>query len=138
MITFFVEEISFKLKDKLKTRNWIKQVAQLHNHVIGDLNYIFCDDEYLLNINKTYLNHDFYTDIITFDQSEEDKKIEGEIYISVERVAENALSNKVSFENELKRVIIHGLLHLVGFQDKTTAQQKLMRHKEDEMLNLLN
>lgn len=138
MISFFTEEIPFTIKDKLKRKNWIKGVASQFNKKIGELNYIFCTDDYLLEINKTYLNHDFYTDIITFDQSETEKKIEGEIYISIDRVKDNAAINNTSFENELNRVIVHGVLHLIGFKDKTNQEQAEMRAQENEMIQLLN
>ncbi len=138
MITFFVEEIPFTLKQKQNKKIWLKAVAAKYNKTIGALNYIFCSDEYLLEINKTYLDHYFYTDIITFDQSDTETKLEGEIYISVDRVHENASTNQVSFENELNRVIVHGVLHLIGFKDKTTAEENKMRILENEMLNLIN
>lgn len=138
MISFFTEEIPFTIKDKLKRKNWIKGVANQFNKKTGELNYIFCTDEYLLEINKTYLNHDFYTDIITFDQSDSEKIIEGEIYISIDRVKENAITNHTTFENELNRVLIHGVLHLIGFKDKTTKEQTEMRALENEMIQLIN
>ncbi|MES2796615.1 MAG: rRNA maturation RNase YbeY [Bacteroidota bacterium] len=137
MISFFVEEVPFTLKDKLKLKTWIKHVCLLYNKKPGDLNYIFCNDDYLLEINKTYLNHDFYTDIITFDQSESEDMIEGEIYISVDRVKENAENNNIDFPQELKRVIIHGILHLIGFKDKTEQDSKKMRLLENQMLEII-
>jgi rRNA maturation RNase YbeY len=137
MISFFVEEIPFVLKDKLKIKSWIKTVCELYNKKTGELNYIFCSDNYLLDINKTYLKHDFYTDIITFDQSESVNKIEGEIYISIDRVKENAENNNIEFLQELKRVIIHGILHLIGFKDKTEEESKKMRLLENQMLEII-
>jgi probable rRNA maturation factor len=137
MISFFVEEIPFVLKDKLKIKNWIKAVCLLYNKKPGELNYIFCSDDYLLDINKTYLEHDFYTDIITFDQSESEDIIEGEIYISIDRVKENAENNNIDFFQELMRVIIHGILHLIGFKDKTEEESKKMRLLENQMLEII-
>jgi probable rRNA maturation factor len=137
MISFFEEEVEFKLKEKLKLKKWINSVCVLHKTKAGDINYIFCTDEYLLEINKEYLNHDFYTDIITFDQSESNKKIDAEIYISIDRVKENAETNKVAFTQELNRIIIHGVLHLVGFKDKSDAEAIEMRNLENKMLEML-
>lgn len=134
MVSFFEEDIKYNLKDKAKVKNWIKEVATIYNKKVGELNYIFCSDEYLLEINKNYLNHDYYTDIITFDQSESEEKIEGEIYISIERVTENANTNKALFRDELNRVMIHGVLHLLGFKDKTAAESETMRELEDKMI----
>jgi probable rRNA maturation factor len=138
MISFFIEVGSFKLDQKTKLKKWISEVINLHQKQVGEINYIFCDDEYLLDINKTYLAHDFYTDIITFDQSDLPNKIEGEIYISIERVKDNSEILKVDFREELKRVVIHGILHLVGFKDKTEKEKKKMRALENEMLQLIN
>jgi rRNA maturation RNase YbeY len=100
------------------------------------LNYIFCSDEYLLEINKQYLDHDYFTDIITFDNSEEDKQLEGDIYISVDRVRDNAATFHTDFDSEMRRVLIHGLLHLVGYEDSSEALKTAMRAKEDEYLRL--
>jgi probable rRNA maturation factor len=138
MISFFVEDIDFSLKDKQQKKNWLKAVSNQYNRKIGELNYIFCNDNYLLEINKSYLDHDYFTDIITFDQSESDKKIDGDIYISVDRVKENAITNHQSFENELNRVMVHGVLHLLGFKDKTPSEETKMRALENEMLSLIN
>ena len=101
---------------------------------MGDLNYIFCSDDYLLEINKQYLDHDYYTDIITFDNSEEEGKIEGDIYVSVDRVKENAIEFGANFETELRRVLIHGLLHLMNYTDTSEELKAQMRAKEDECL----
>jgi rRNA maturation RNase YbeY len=103
---------------------------------IGDISYIFCDDEYLLEINKTYLEHDFFTDIITFDYSDKEK-IAGDLFISIDRVRENSLTHNENFEKELHRVIIHGILHLLGLKDKTEKQAKQMRKAEEECLRSL-
>lgn len=138
MISFFIEVGAFSLNQKAKLKKWISEVIILHEMQVGNINFIFCDDEYLLDINKTYLAHDFYTDIITFDQSELPNKIEGEIYISVERVRDNAQEINENFELELKRVIIHGILHLIGFKDKSPKEKKKMRALENKMLQLIN
>jgi len=136
MLKFFSEEIDFKLPAPLKTSKWIKTISKSEGYDIGSLNYIFCSDDYLLEINKQYLDHDYYTDIITFDNSEEEGKIESDIYISVDRVQENALEFGVEFETELRRVLIHGLLHLMDYTDTSDELKAQMRAKEDECLLL--
>jgi probable rRNA maturation factor len=133
-IHFFKEEIVFSFKQNKERKVWIKQIAADYDFKIGDLNYIFCSDEYLKQVNIDYLNHDYYTDIITFDNSEDESKIEGDIYISIDRVKENASSFSQDFETELNRVLIHGLLHLIGFGDKTSAEEKNMRKLESEAI----
>ncbi|WPR74903.1 rRNA maturation RNase YbeY [Algoriphagus sp. NG3] len=135
-INFFEEEVAFTLKNKRKRKKWLKELAISENHNIADLNYIFCSDEYLLAINKEYLNHDTYTDIITFDNSEEAGIIEGDIYISIERVKENAQTLKTEEEKEINRVISHGLYHLLGYKDKTKVQSALMRDKEEFAISM--
>lgn len=115
---------------------WLSKVANIEQKKLGDITLIFCSDEYLLNINQSYLQHDYYTDIITFDYSE-DEFISGDLYISVDRVAENAEINNVSFSNELNRVVVHGVLHLCGYKDKSEEEEKVMRKKEDDALKLL-
>lgn len=115
---------------------WLSEVTRLENKKLGDVTLIFCSDEYLLNINQTYLDHDYYTDIITFDYTEGDF-VSGDLYISVDRVSENAGINDVSFLNELNRVVVHGVLHLCGYKDKSDEEEKQMRRKEDDALNLL-
>jgi len=133
MITFLTEDITFGLKEKLKHKAWLKDTAKAEGFTIGELNYIFCSDAYLLDINQKYLGHDTLTDIVTFDNSEDPKMIEGDIFISIERVRDNAI--KFNTENsELKRVMVHGLLHLAGYKDKDKAQKELMRNKENEHL----
>jgi probable rRNA maturation factor len=134
-INFFQEDITFKLPNKLKIKQWIKHIAAEEGYQITDLNYIFCSDEYLYQINLSYLNHATYTDIITFDNSEEEKKLEGDIFISIERVRENATIQKLTFENEILRVLAHGLFHLCGFKDKSKEEEKVMRQKEDESIS---
>ena len=136
-VNFFSEDTDFELKGKREISQWIKQVASEHQRKIGEINYIFCNDDYLLDLNQEHLQHDTYTDIITFDYSS-DGVIEGDIYISVERVAENAQQFQQSFERELKRVMIHGILHLIGFKDKTESDQATMRSHEDRYLNSIN
>lgn len=136
MLAFFSEEIDFKVPQTLKTKKWIKTVSESEGYSIGDLNYIFCSDDYLLEINRQYLEHDYYTDIITFDNSEEEDKIEGDIYVSVDRVRDNATNLNISFDAELRRVLIHGLLHLIGFEDSDEQLKAQMRAKEDECLLL--
>lgn len=130
MIHFFEEDIAVPLKEKRALKAWLKQLAAEEGKKIVELNYIFCSDSYLLEINKQYLNHNTLTDIITFDQSEKPNQIEGDIYISYERVLENGRTLKTE-ENELYRVIAHGLLHLCGYKDKTDTEEKIMREKEN-------
>jgi len=141
-IYFFSENTSFQLKGKKKIKNWISDVVLQQKQVVGNITFVFCDDEYLLEINKQYLNHHTLTDIISFDYSEEIKKnkklISGEIYISIPRVKENAKLNSQSFTQELHRVIIHGILHFCGFKDKKPKDKKTMRKKEDESLKFIS
>ncbi len=134
MISFFKEEVIFELNSKLALKAWIKAICKENNKLTGEINYIFCNDEYLLEINKQYLNHDYYTDIITFDQSDIENTVEGEIYISIDRVKENSITNKQSFEEELLRVMIHGIFHLIGFGDKTDNESQKMRLLETEAI----
>ena len=136
-ILFFEEDAEFKLEKEEKIKSWIVRVSEDQGYQILGLNYIFCSDEYLLGINKEYLNHDYYTDIITFDNSEEKGRLEADIFISIERVRSNANTQKTLFENELHRVIIHGILHLMGYKDKTPEEAIIMREKEDACLSLL-
>jgi len=131
MIAFLTEDITFELKEKLKHKAWLKEAAKAEGFRIGELNYIFCSDAYLLDINQKYLGHDTLTDIVTFDNSEDPKMIEGDIFISIERVRENALKFDTA-ESELKRVMVHGLLHLAGYKDKGKAHKELMTLKENE------
>jgi probable rRNA maturation factor len=136
-IRFFEEKKGFKLKEKLKIKSWIKKIVASEKREIEDLNYIFVDDEGLYQINLEYLSHDDYTDIITFDLGEDiNGKIEGEIYISIDRVRENAAALAQEENRELKRVIAHGVLHLCGYKDKTKEEKKEMRNKENKSLDL--
>ncbi len=134
MIRFFNEDTSYKLPQKIAVRQWLTRQAKQEGVAVRELNYIFCSDEYLLQINRDHLNHDYYTDIITFDNSDDDNVIEGDIFISVDRVDENWRIQKTSFTDELHRVLAHGLLHLCGYGDKTDEEVARMRQKEDEWL----
>jgi len=137
-INFFTEEVSFSLKEKRKRKAWLKGIAETEHHKISDLNYIFCSDEYLYNINVEYLDHDTYTDIITFDNSGKDGEISGDVFVSIERVKENSQTLKIKEEQELSRVISHGLFHLLGYKDKTEEEANLMRSKEEFAINLFD
>lgn len=135
-IAFFSRNTDFKLSRPRKTAAWIRKIISREKFLVENLNFIFCDDEFLLAINQQYLDHDTYTDIVTFDNSEKEGELEGDIFVSVDRVRENAGRFSFAFEDELDRVMIHGVLHLMGFSDKTTAQKKEMRKKEDACLSL--
>ena len=135
LIRFFVEDISYKLKHKKAIRLWITQSITAEGYKPGNLAFIFCPDDYLLNINRQYLDHDTYTDIITFNNSENEGIISGDIFISVDRVRENALTFNHTETDELHRVIIHGILHLEGYKDKTPVDKKKMTKKEDHYLS---
>ena len=132
----FHSECEFILKDSKSVINWLGSVSLSEGKQISQLNYVFCDDDYLHKINLEFLKHDTYTDIITFDNSL-DNELNADIYISVERVKENALIYSVSFRNELTRVIVHGLLHLCGYTDKSEHALDQMRKKENKYLNML-
>lgn len=136
-IRFASQDIDFELLEAEKVKNWISQVIQLRGKKVGNISYLFCDDEYLLGVNQQYLNHDTYTDIITFDYVAADL-ISGDIMISVDRVGENAVKFGVPFEQELHRVVIHGVLHLLGQGDKSPAEATEMRRQEEEALLLWN
>lgn len=135
-IHFFSEDIHFDLKKKTKLRKWIESTINHNKSKLISINYIFTSDKYLLEINKHYLNHDTLTDIITFDQSSKKNLIEADIYISIERVKENSETLNIAFIDELHRVMIHGVLHLLGLKDKTDADKKEMRKKENHYLAL--
>ena len=134
MIEFY-SETDFNIEDTKALSHWISEIILRENHELGDLTYVFCDDAYLHKLNLQFLNHDTLTDIISFDNSL-GKQIHGEIYISVERVKENAGTYQVAFLEELHRVIIHGVLHFCGYKDKTKKQQETMSRKENEALDL--
>ena len=133
----FSFQTNYPLKSRTKIKQWIKQVREAKGKKTGNITYIFCDDEYLLEVNKQYLQHDYYTDVITFDYVENDL-ISGDIFISTDRVRENALAFGSSETEELHRVIIHGTLHLLGLKDKSEKEASQMRQAENEALKLLN
>lgn len=133
MIHFFYENTEEKIQENLKI--WIEKIIISEEKKLGEINYIFCDDEYLLKINQDFLDHNYYTDIITFDQVR-GKTISGEIFVSLQRIKDNASLISKNYEEEKKRVIAHGVLHLCGYKDKTEEQQKIMRAKEDFYLSL--
>ena len=130
-IHFFTEEISFTLKQKTIIRNWLRDTIEAEGYKLEELNFIFCSDEYLLGINQQYLNHDTYTDVITFDNAEVPKTIVSDIFISIDRIRENAAAYKHDFMDELCRVMVHGTLHLLGYPDKGKVAKKIMTEKED-------
>ncbi|MBQ0016480.1 MAG: rRNA maturation RNase YbeY [Bacteroidales bacterium] len=132
-ITFAVTDVDFELPEADRVKKWIIATIENQNLKLGNIGYLFCSDAYLLEVNKQYLNHDTYTDIITFDYVEADR-VSGDILISVDRVSENAKIFQVPFEQELHRVIIHGILHLLGQEDKSDRDAAMMRKKEDEAL----
>ncbi len=133
----FYSENDFELEKVSSYESWVKNVISSEGKKTGEISFIFCDDEYLLEINQKYLDHDTYTDIISFDASV-GNILNGDIFISTERVSENADSYEVEFSEELKRVIIHGVLHLCGYKDKTPDQEKLMREKEEEKMKMFH
>ncbi|MEM7109200.1 MAG: rRNA maturation RNase YbeY [Bacteroidota bacterium] len=135
-IYFHQEEVDFKLHNRKKLQQWISKIIFSEGRQLGQLNFIFCSDHYLHKINLQYLNHDSYTDIITFDQSEDSHSIEGDIFISVDRIKENAKLLNIPFQTELDRVMIHGVLHLLGNRDKTREERAVMRKKEEACLSL--
>jgi len=133
-IRFNNHEKSFKLKEKRKIASWIRKIVASYGLTVGEISIIFTNDCYILEINNKFLKHNFYTDIITFDYSSENK-IEGDIFISIDTVLFNSQEYKTTFNDEILRVIIHGVLHLIGFKDKTEREKKEMRSKEDLALN---
>jgi len=133
----FNSETSFTLKNQKKLVKWIGDVISSEGFQVAEINYIFCDDSYLNKINQEFLNHDTFTDIISFDYTL-GKEVGGDIFISIERVLENAEKFNEVFENELHRVMIHGILHFIGYKDKTKKDKTLMRTKEDEKIFILN
>ena len=134
MINFFNEDIDYKFKDRNKFKVWLRKVAEKEGFRITDLNYIFCSDQYLHKINFEYLNHDTYTDIITFDNSEYETTVEGDIFVSIERIIDNSKILNTPFEEEIKRVIVHGLLHLCGYDDNSVEDKVEMRRLESEYI----
>jgi len=137
-VQFFLEDVKYTLKNKIQIKQWINNTILAEGFELEELNFILCSDEYLLAINQQYLNHDTYTDVITFDNSEELKTILGDIFISIARIQENAKEFKGTVQLELCRVMIHGTLHLLGYKDKGKTAKTLMTQKEDFYLNLLD
>jgi probable rRNA maturation factor len=133
----FNYETDFELQDETKISGWLSKVILSENKKEGEINYIFCDDEYLLEINQQYLDHDTLTDIISFDYSV-GNELHGDIYISTERVRDNASDFAVSFEEELLRVMVHGILHYSGYKDKSEEDEQLMREKENDKIKLFH
>ncbi len=136
MINFFNEDIIYIVRNKTAVRNWIEKAIRKEGYYLQEINYIYCSDAHLKKMNEKYLHHRTYTDIITFDLSEKKKDLLGEIYVSIERVRENAVLFKVPLRDELHRVMIHGVLHLCGYKDKSPADVKRMRNREDYYLSL--
>lgn len=136
MIRFFAENISFNLKNRRKIKYWITGAITGENKIVGEINFVFCSDDYLLDMNKKYLSHDYFTDVITFDFCAGDK-ISGDIFISIDSVRSNLAKYKQSFANELHRVMIHGILHLCSYGDSTKSEIALMRSKENTYLEKL-
>ncbi|MCQ2175967.1 MAG: rRNA maturation RNase YbeY [Bacteroidales bacterium] len=137
MIRYFTEDIKFEFKDKLSNNRWLRLVASSEVKKLGDINIIFCSDNYILDVNMKYLQHDYFTDIITFDYCE-GNVLNGDLFISVDSVRENASYYGTEFPDELKRVMVHGILHLIGYDDHSEEDIKVMRSKEDYYLSLRN
>lgn len=135
MIRYFCEDIRFTYKNTLANNRWLKMVAGSEIRKIGDINVIFCSDNYILDVNMKYLQHDYFTDIITFDYCE-GKVLSGDLFISVDSVRENSIEFGTDFEEELHRVIVHGVLHLIGYDDHTDEDKKVMRQKENYYLQM--
>lgn len=135
-ISYFAEDVSVPKIRRRLTSGWIKNAIISEGKFTGDISFIFCSDYYLLDVNRKFLQHDYFTDIITFDYVE-DNQISGDIFISVDRVKENAIKFSKTFENELYRILIHGILHLLGYKDKEIRDKELMTEKEDFYLNML-
>ena len=135
MISYFNEDINFDLKGKTLNNRWLRIVAGSEVRRIGEISIVFCSDNYILDVNMRYLQHDYFTDIITFDYCEGDR-LSGDLIISIDSVRENALYYGAEFGDELNRVMVHGLLHLIGYDDHTEEEQKVMREKEDYYLSL--
>lgn len=135
MVAFYFEDTDFKLRHKTRIKEWLRLVAESEVFTLGNISVIFCSDNYILDINQKYLQHDYFTDIITFDYSE-GGRISGDLFISVDSVRENSVEYGTEFEDELHRVIVHGILHLIGYDDHTEDEIKIMRSKEDYYLSL--
>ena len=137
MVSYFLQDIDFVFKHKHLNNSWLKLVAESEIKKLGNINIIFCSDNYILDVNVKYLGHDYFTDIITFDYCEKDI-LSGDLFISIDTVRDNAEFYKTEFNDELNRVIVHGLLHLIGYDDHTPEEQKIMREKENYYLELRN
>lgn len=135
-VNFYYLDRNPGLKNRNQLKRFIQQLFSREGKQLGGLSYIFCSDKHLLGINKDFLNHDYYTDVITFDLSDRADCIQAEIYISIDRIRDNAQSIKVTFKEELHRVMLHGALHLCGYRDKKPEEVKIMRSKEDKYLKL--
>ena len=135
MISYFNEDISFIFKGRAFNNRWLRMVAESEIRRVGDLSIIFCSDNYILDVNMRYLQHDYFTDIITFDYCE-GNVLSGDLFISIDSVRENAVLYGAEFEDELNGVMVHGLLHLIGYDDHTEEEQSVMREKEDYYLTL--
>ena len=136
MISYHLEGVEKPKICTRRTSKWVKDVAEKHGKIVGEIAYIFCSDEYIIDVNRKFLNHDYYTDVITFDYSE-GKKIAGDIFISLDTVKTNAEAFNQDYYNELERIIIHGILHLCGFKDKEPNDKEEMTFQEDEAIKLL-
>ena len=136
MVSYFLQDIDFVFKHKRLNNSWLKLVAESEIKKLGNINIIFCSDNYILDVNVKYLGHDYFTDIITFDYCEKDI-LSGDLF-SIDTVRDNAEFYKTEFNDELNRVIVHGLLHLIGYDDHTPEEQKIMREKENYYLELRN
>lgn len=137
MVSYFLQDIDFVFKHKRLNNSWLKLVAESEIKKLGNINIIFCSDNYILDVNVKYLGHDYFTDIITFDYCEKDI-LSGDLFISIDTVRDNAEFYKTEFNDELNRVLVHGLLHLIGYDDHTPEEQKIMREKENYYLELRN
>ncbi len=135
-INFHNEDVDFELKKSASIISALRETIENHDCEVGNINYIFCSDEYLLDLNKKYLEHDYYTDILSFQM--EDNPVSGDIFISIERVKDNSKHLNEEFEVEIKRVIAHGVLHFLGYKDATDEEKKTMRKRENEVIALIN
>lgn len=135
MVSYHFEDTDFIFKGRAVNSSWLRLVAESEIRRLGDINIIFCSDNYILDINQRFLSHDYFTDIITFDYCQGDV-LSGDLFVSVDSVRENAVEYGEEFQRELRRVMVHGILHLIGYDDHTAAQQKQMRQKEDYYLSL--
>lgn len=134
-INFFTEGVSFNVKGKIDIRKWMHFVIKMHSKNLGEINFILSSDDYILKINQDFLSHNYFTDIITFNYNE-GISLSGDIFISIDTVRKNAEIYKVSFENELLRVMIHGILHLIGFDDRSMVDRDVMRNEENRCLDI--